>query len=101
MESGIGWANLNIAFSSVDPNTYYVAAMQAVVDTGKLTIFAMSAAEKLFLQRNNVSTLFSPKYRPESGSYNSGNRLTCLWMREYWLLSFVFHFHFRLVSSDA
>ena len=80
MESGIGWTNLNIAFSSVDPNVYYVAAMQAVVDAGQLAIFAKSPAENQFLKSNNVSTLFIPEYYPEPDGHNGGNRLTCLWL---------------------
>ena len=78
MESGIGWTNLNIAFSSVDPNGYYIAAMRAVVDSGGLARFAQSAAERLFLKSNNVSTLFVPVFLPEPDGYNGGNRLTCL-----------------------
>jgi hypothetical protein len=86
VESGIGWTHLNIAFSSVDPNVYYIAAMQAVVDAGGLAKFAKSSADILFLQRSNVSTLFVPEYHPESDGHNSGNRLTCLWTRENYSL---------------
>ena len=76
VESGVGWANLNIAFSSVNPNVYYIAMMRAVVDAGRLAGFAKSTAEVAFFQRNNVITLFVPKYLPETSGYNKANLLT-------------------------
>ena len=78
----MGWTNLNIAFSGIDPNGYYFPAMQAVVDAGGLAKFAKSPAEKLFITKTNVSTLFVPDYLADSDGHNSGNLLTCLWMRE-------------------
>ena len=75
IEEGMGWLNVVATMPGMDSNAYLLAPMHAIVDGGKLGLYASNDAEVQFLANNNVSTVYSPLLVPGSDGYNSGNNL--------------------------
>ena len=67
--------NVNIEYSGVDPDGFYILALRAVVDTGGLPSYSTSSDAMSFFKRANVTTLLIPQYFPETSGYNSANQL--------------------------
>ena len=75
IEGGVGWLNVEVIMPGMDSNAYVLGPARAIVDGGKLGLYASSEAGVQFLAKNNVSTVYSPLLEPGSDGYNSGNNL--------------------------
>ena len=75
IEGGAGWLNVEVIMPGMDSNAYVLGPARAIVDGGKLGLYASSDAEVQFLANNNVTTVYSPLLVPGSDGYNGGNNL--------------------------
>ncbi len=67
--------NVAIVGVNVDPKQYVLTLVQAIVDGGRLQMFARTAGEMSLLAASSIETLYSPFYAADDAGYNSGNLL--------------------------
>ena len=75
IESGERWWHVKALTSDLDPEYYLVALVRAVVDGGRLSLFARTAEEMALFATSNVTTLVAPSFVIGDAGYNSGNLL--------------------------
>jgi len=75
IESGERWWHVKALTSDLDPKYYMLALVRAVVDDGRLPVFARTAEEMALFATSNVTTLAAPRYIVCNAGYNSGNLL--------------------------
>ena len=75
IESGERWWHVKALTSDLDPKYYMLALVRAVVDGGRLPLFARTAEEMALFATNNVTTLMAPTFVVGDTGYNGGNLL--------------------------
>ena len=75
IEGGERWWHVKALTSDLDPKYYLVALVRAVVDGGRLPLFARTAEEMALFATNNVTTLMAPTFVVGDTGYNGGNLL--------------------------
>ena len=75
IESGERWWHVKASSSDVDPKYYILTLVRAVVDDGRLPVFARTAEEMALFATSNVTTLIAPTFVVGDAGYNSGNLL--------------------------
>ena len=67
--------NVVVIAPEQDLNAYIIAPVRAIVDGGKLSMYASNADEVAFIAANQVRTVYDPLLSPGPDGYNSGNEL--------------------------
>jgi hypothetical protein len=75
IERGDNWWHISLVTSPIEANYFLVHPIGEIVDSGKLSTFALSQEEKDFLMAHPPSTLALPLYEVPIDGYNSANRL--------------------------
>ena len=75
IETGSGWMHVTAHIFGIDPHTYLIGQVRAVVDARQLAQFANGTQEVTFVTQNRISTLAPAIYTADPSGYNSGNLL--------------------------
>ena len=73
IEAGPRWMSVEAQTTNISASTFFVALVSPLINNHQLPLYAVTDAEKAFLQSNTIALSYSAFLIAEETGYNSGN----------------------------